>query len=1088
MLARDESDRIKAIRMSATEVSQPADASRHRNHTVIMASAGTGKTHQLSNRYLKLLLDGESPDRILATTFTRKAAGEIFDRVIERLVQACFDDQNRDRLATELEVVDLSRAGCLSVLHRISQNLHRVRVDTLDAFFAEVARCFSLEMRLPSDWRIAEEAEDSRIRSLAVNRLLNEKEIRAAEQLVHWITGADSSRRVASALFGEVNLTYEKYVESREQGEAAWKSVVPRPMMSEEELAAALDHLQNLELEGAIVGGIDTAMKYARSRNWGKFLAATIVKNASVGGTFRSKEIPQVVIDAISSVRDYIHDEVVNRVARRTAAAFDLVREFDSLYWDCKRDLGAIRFDDVPRALTGLSTSQGQQQLAYRLNGWIDHLLLDEFQDTSPMQWSVIKELAERIVAAGAEERTFFCVGDVKQAIYGFRGGTSTILTQLANPAGNELPNLNVEPLNVSFRSDQAVIDFVNETFTNLDRHGKLKESMQTRVNEWKATFPRHETVKEAAGYACLESAPDPPLGDDGEPTDKPGPFALKHASRLAAELHQQTPQLEVAVLVDKNDSVAFVIDELLRLGIHASAEGGNPLTDSAAVRIVLSALELAEHPADTAAAFHVAHSGLGVLLDLSPDDCIQRDRKLSNTAERIRRELLTRGYGDTIADWTQALRPACSKREWYRVQQFLDLAYAYSSNLTTRPIEFVHHVESTKKADPTASKVQVMTVHQSKGLGFDRVVLADLAGNDRSPTFCYQRDPVTHKVSKVVRYVSQLDREFLPPAAQAVMREDELRRSEDTLCDLYVSLTRAKHELRVVVSPGEHRLDKMIQSKSGLLRAALIPTGVAPADEVLFERGDRDWYLQEDAPKKSSRSGAQRPKIQLQPATETTLSAPSDHEDPFRRLSLQKAFDHGRSLAMQYGTLIHAWCEAILWLDDDPDLSDEHLIKLAAQADVSLVHYESAIVQFRKYLAAAGIQNVLQRDSYQKLATARHAAFRSIAAATNEMPLFQTEGELSLEVRNEVAVATSGHDGVWGIIDRLILWKIGDEVAAAHILDFKTDVVDGSTAKLRKHYAPQLDAYVAAIRDAFSLSADQVAADLILLTKGELA
>ena len=1074
--------------MSAIADSPQSDAANHRNHVVIMASAGTGKTHQLSNRYLKLLLDDVSPDRILATTFTRKAAGEIFDRVMERLVNACCDEQHRIGLSADLEMEEISRERCLSALRRVSQNLHRVRVDTLDAFFAEVARCFSLEMRLPSDWRIAEEAEDSRIRSLAVHRLLNEKDVRATEQLVHWITGADSSRRVASALFGEVNLTYEKYVESREQGEAAWKSVVATPMMSEDELAAALDHLQNLELEGSIVGGIDTAMKHARSRNWSKFLGTAIVKNAKEGGTFRKKEVPQVVIDAIGGIRDYVHDEVVNRVARRTAAAFELVRGFDSLYWDCKRDLGAIRFDDVPRALTGLATSQTQKQLAYRLNGWIDHLLLDEFQDTSPMQWSVIKELAERIVASDTGERTFFCVVDVKQAIYGFRGGTSSILTALANPAGTELPNLYVEPLNVSFRSDQAIIDFVNETFTQLDRHGKLKASMQQRVDDWKSNFRPHETVKQAAGYACLEAAPDPPLGDDGEPSEKPNPCALRYASRVAAELHQQTPHLDVAVLVDKNSSVAFVIDELLQAGIHASAQGGNPLTDSAAVRVALSALEWAEHPANTAAAFHVAHSGLGALLGLSPEACIKGDPKLSNAAERIRRELLTRGYGDTIADWMQALRPACSQREWYRVQQFLDLAYAYSANMTTRPIEFVHHVEATKKADPTASKVQVMTVHQSKGLGFDRVVLADLAGNDRSPTFCYQRDAITHKVSRVVRYVSQLDRPFLPPAAQAVMVEDELRRSEDTLCDLYVSLTRAKHELRVIVSPGDHRLDNMIQSKSGLLRAALVPTGAAPAGEVLFERGDRDWHLQNESHQAVAMPRAARPNIRLQPVNQSTICTPSDHDDPFRRLPLQKAFDHGRSLAMQYGTLIHAWCEAITWLEDDPDLSDEHLINLAAQADVSLVHYESAIAQFRNYLTANGVQEVLRRDAYRELAMKRHAAFHMVAAGHEKQPLFQSEGQLTLEVRNEVAVATSGKEGVWGIVDRLILWKIEDEVVAAHVLDFKTDVVDGATAKLRQLYAPQLDAYTAAVRAAFGLSADQVAADLILLTKGELA
>ena len=109
-------------------------------HVLISASAGTGKTFQLSNRYLGLLHSGVMPDQILATTFTRKAAGEILDRVILTLAEAALQDDKREELARWLEVDTLPADSCHDMLRKVLSQLHRVRVSTLDAFFAQLSR------------------------------------------------------------------------------------------------------------------------------------------------------------------------------------------------------------------------------------------------------------------------------------------------------------------------------------------------------------------------------------------------------------------------------------------------------------------------------------------------------------------------------------------------------------------------------------------------------------------------------------------------------------------------------------------------------------------------------------------------------------------------------------------------------------------------------------------------------------------------------------------------------------------------------------------------------------------------------------
>ena len=103
-------------------------------NVVIRASAGSGKTFQLTNRYLALLNAGIEPDQILATTFTRKAAGEILNRILFRLAQAATDQAERQQLAEDINEKSLSREKCLALLRHTTSSLHRLRVGTLDSF------------------------------------------------------------------------------------------------------------------------------------------------------------------------------------------------------------------------------------------------------------------------------------------------------------------------------------------------------------------------------------------------------------------------------------------------------------------------------------------------------------------------------------------------------------------------------------------------------------------------------------------------------------------------------------------------------------------------------------------------------------------------------------------------------------------------------------------------------------------------------------------------------------------------------------------------------------------------------------------
>ncbi|HRI10243.1 MAG TPA: UvrD-helicase domain-containing protein, partial [Nannocystaceae bacterium] len=162
--------------------------SRPLEHVSILASAGSGKTFQLTNRYLTILARGAAPSSILASTFTRAAAGEIRDRILFRLAEGAQNRQKRADLGRHLDLPGLSREVVLDLLAILAQNLHRLQIRTLDSFFGTIVRCFALELGLPVDARIVDEDEAVRLRREAIRMMLDERDPEGIIELLASLT------------------------------------------------------------------------------------------------------------------------------------------------------------------------------------------------------------------------------------------------------------------------------------------------------------------------------------------------------------------------------------------------------------------------------------------------------------------------------------------------------------------------------------------------------------------------------------------------------------------------------------------------------------------------------------------------------------------------------------------------------------------------------------------------------------------------------------------------------------------------------------------------------------------------------------
>jgi ATP-dependent helicase/nuclease subunit A len=252
---------------------------------------------------------------------------------------------------------------------------------------------------------------------------------------------------------------------------------------------------------------------------------------------------------------------------QRTQGIYGVLDLYEEFYDAMMRSHGRLTFTDIQYLLTAGNRASGGSLISrqpsaearlyidYRLDCKLDHWLLDEFQDTSDLQWEVLRNLTDEILQDGSGRRSFFYVGDTKQAIYGWRGGNARLFSQILDRYQGLIE---LSRLNTSFRSCQAVIDTVNAVFR--DMPGDLPGGA---VTQWQKYWQEHQCEQGAVpadGYAAVIE----PLSDEGN--TKPEAEDRYHiVARLLREIDPLGKGLSAAVLVRSNRSGEEIVDYLRR-------------------------------------------------------------------------------------------------------------------------------------------------------------------------------------------------------------------------------------------------------------------------------------------------------------------------------------------------------------------------------------------------------------------------------------------------------------------------------------------------------------------------------------------
>jgi ATP-dependent exoDNAse (exonuclease V) beta subunit len=1055
-------------------------------HRLVRASAGSGKTFQLTNVLLTRILAGEDPGSLLATTFTRAAAGEILHRVLARLSDAALDSAALDELRAHIDA-ELTHARCAEALEAVIGAMHRLSVLTIDAFFSRLASSFSLELGVPPGWRMLDEEEDARLRAGAVDRALRDAPFEDTIELLRALHGRDIRAHAHKSIMGIVADGYAAYLETRAD-EAVWSAVRPvGTALDVEALAEAIRRLEQVAIPMTKSGtpdkrwtkAIAASQNAAVSADWELFLGKGLGQKVLQGDlTYYSQPMDDGLALAISGLIEHARYTLTLDHAKRTRAALDLLRRFDSAYAAMKRAAGGLTFDDPPRLLLEADTTGDLEHLYFRLDARLRHVLLDEFQDTSMMQFRLIEPVLDELLSQATEGRSVFCVGDAKQSLYAWREAEPTLLPALAD----RWPTLHEETLAKSWRSSPIVLDAVNEVFARVQDNPAMarERGALAAAEEWDDRFDLHSAAKpKLPGAVRLSVANEP---EDAEFSSKEANrAALATAAVRVKEARERAPGATIAVLVRRAADLRTILGMLKAGGVDASEQRGNPLVDTPAVAAAASMLRYIDHPGHTAGFFHAVTTPLGAALGLTdPRD----DRAGRPVAARLRRRIAERGCAPVLAEWHEACIGDMDARSAARFEQLIDLAEAFDTAGRGGPADLADLLETRRVDEPGRAPVRVMTIHGAKGLEFDIVVLPLVLGKHAwdvsGAGVLTMRDAPLGPVTRVTRYPNATMR-ALHPDLEAMHDRAMQRQVNEELCCLYVAATRAKRCLELVVPAdkngraGEPLGDADWRLRPDhLFRFALAPELPATPGAALWTKAsEADWAddddLRRDArPEAPPRAVALRVRApERRSATRLAGATPSRERAgrPIDAASLLVRHDpRGRTI----GDLVHRWFETIEWIEDaTPDEAALHENALRDGFDADAV--ERALGAFRSGLAGESLRESLSREAW----LAREAGVEA-AAVHLERPFAVRDEDRLLE----------------GRFDRLVIGLAGGAPVCAEVLDFKTDAaargLDASAlAEYAETHRAQMEAYRRAAALALRLDSARVATTLAFTGAG---
>jgi ATP-dependent helicase/nuclease subunit A len=889
----------------------------------VSANAGSGKTHALTNRVARLLLSGTPPERILCLTFTKAAAAEMSSRLYQRLGDwAMKDDAALDAEIEKLEgrTPDAARRDrARRLFARAIETPGGLKIQTIHAFCERLLGRFPLEAGVPPNFEILDERGAAELLEEVRDDVLRRARAQAGtplgSALSHVVGRIDEP--VFTKLMGEITSNRGIFLKLIEHhgGIAQTAGAVRAALgLGEDESAATIENAMLTIPEAAmrkaasiLATGTPTDVKQAAILR--EFLAASTLRPESRKGplekylqvfftmqgeararliTAKPAQAHPETEAALLAEQDRLQALMARlraaRVAEATGAILHLAGEILIAFAEAKRRRALLDYEDlIARTRELLLTSTMAPWVLYKLDGGIDHILVDEAQDTSPEQWDVIGALAEEFLSGqGAREgvRTIFAVGDEKQSIFSFQGADPARFDEMHRHFERRVTAAEQlwAPVRLvrSFRSAPEILSAVDKVFAQdrarngLTASGEVDEHIPARmldaglVEIWEPERPDEKAQADAW---------DVPLDYVSE-ADPRSRLAGRIARTIRGWLDEREPLAskgrpirpgDILILVRRRDAfVNEMIRKLKELDIPAAGTDRMVLTEQMAVMDLMALGRFVLLPEDDLTLATVLRSPLAGmseedLFDLAWGrtgtlwaalEARRNERESFAAAHALLARLLARAdFEPPYEFFAHILAEEGGRRQLLArlghdagdpIDEFLNLALEFERAHAPSLEAFLHWAERgaseiKRDMDQGRDEVRIMTVHGAKGLEAEIVFMPDTCaapGGQHDPQFVAL--PSTPKL--LLWPVRRKHEDAVSAAARGLHRQaqaDEYRRL------LYVAMTRARDRLYIC---GHHGA----RAPASDCWYALIAEALKPAaTEVTLADGTKIWRIE---------------------------------------------------------------------------------------------------------------------------------------------------------------------------------------------------------------------------------------------------
>lgn len=829
--------------------------------TIYKASAGSGKTFTLSVEYIKLLIkDPQSYRSTLAVTFTNKATEEMKLRILSQLygIWKLLPDSKSyiDKIKEDLDVTEeymSERAGI--ALHNIVHNYSYFRIETIDSFFQSVLRNLARELDLTANLRI--ELNDYQIERNAVDELINSLDENS--ELLTWIMEyirenmdddkdwnvIGNIKRFGENIFREYYKTNSKKLNERLLEEGFFKQYTSKLRQMRNEAEVEMQNEAAQFFDALNHNGIEiNDLNNGKNGPAGYFIK---IKKGIYNNTIVTKRLQKVLDDGSESswVKQKSSKEtqgIVRELANSTLTplvhhAEDVRQKNWYIYGSAVltlRHLNQLRLlnsienkvrmmnveqnrfllSDTHTLLHSLIRDTDSPFIFEKIGNYLENIMIDEFQDTSTVQWQNFKVLLEECMSHG-EQQGNLIVGDVKQSIYRWRSGDWRMLNNIEREFPYLNSMLNVCSLDTNYRSSRRVITFNNAFFkraSELEYAAQKSSTPDTSSPEqlkkaYSDVAQKVPSFRDNHGYVSINLLPN---------EDYRQQALQKTAEAVSLLLDSGANYSDIAILVRSNDIIQLIAEFFANElpDVKIVSDEAFRLDSSVSVNIIVNAMLWLTHPDNILAKAYIAKAYQTYVLKKSE----QETNKLLATAEGIdsalpcalidkRNDLLTMPIFELAEQIYTLFNIGNIKGEDAYLYAFYDALTDFIANNTADIDSFVEEwndsiAEKTIQAS-AIDGIRIITIHQSKGLEFEHVVIpfCDWTLEKGNTIWCTPQVepynelpliPVDFSASQMKGTIYEFD-----------YNEEHLQNCVDNLNLLYVAFTRAASSLFVIAQRG---------------------------------------------------------------------------------------------------------------------------------------------------------------------------------------------------------------------------------------------------------------------------------------------